>query len=121
MKSPSHGGDWRTVLISAVYSGLYDGPHATPKPSDEGPAFLGIHNITEDGRRNLSEIRHIAEEDFPRWNRRVTPREGDIVFTYEATLHRYALIPRGFAGCLGRRLALIRPNPEQVNNLFLLY
>ncbi|MCA1708465.1 MAG: hypothetical protein LC808_36370 [Actinobacteria bacterium] len=64
-------------------------------------------------------MRHIAEEDFARWTRRVTPRAGDVVFTYEATLHRYALIPKGFRGCLGRRLALIRPNPDVVLPRFL--
>jgi type I restriction enzyme S subunit len=100
---------------------LYDGPHATPKPADEGPVFLGIGNITEDGRLDLTQIRHIAEEDFPNWTKRVNPCQGDIVFTYEATLNRYALIPEGFRGCLGRRLALIRPNPEKVDRRFLFY
>src|SRR2546421_1243574 len=113
--------NWKRVPIENVYVALYDGPHATPKPSSEGPVFLGIKNVTEDGKLDLSEIRHIAEEDFPQWTRRVVPKPGDIVFTYEATLNRYAIIPRGFRGCLGRRLALIRPNPEMVDARFLFY
>ena len=51
----------------------------------------------------------------------MTPRPGDIVFTYEATLNRYAIIPEGFRGCLGRRLALIRPNPATVDTRYLFY
>src|SRR5437667_7204371 len=113
--------DWRRVLIESVYLGLYDGPHATPKPVSDGPVFLGIKNITEDGRLDLSEIRHIAEEDFSTWTRRILPSPGDIVFTYEATLNRYAIIPKGFRGCLGRRLGLIRPNPEEIDTKFLFY
>ena len=113
--------EWTRVPIEMVYSGLYDGPHATPKPTSEGPVFLGIKNITEDGRLDLSETRHISEKDFPKWTKRVQPRHGDIVFTYEATLNRYAIIPKGFRGCLGRRLALIRPNPEKVDTRFLFY
>lgn len=109
----------RRVPIKEVYDGLFDGPHATPAPSDEGPVFLGIGNVTEAGRLDLTSVRHIAEADFDRWTRRVTPSEGDIVFTYEATLNRYALIPKGFRGCLGRRLALIRANSETGRNLFL--
>lgn len=101
--------------------GIYDGPHATPKESDEGPVFLGIKNITEDGRLNFSEIRHVSENEFSRWTKRVTPEPGDVVFTYEATLHRYAIIPEGFRGCLGRRVALIRPNPVLADSRFLLY
>ncbi len=30
-------------------------------------------------------------------------------------------IPQGFRGCLGRRMAFIRPNPTKVDVLFLLY
>ncbi len=112
---------WPTVPIRKTYVGLFDGPHATPKPSDEGPVFLGIGNITEDGHLDLADVRHIAEDDYPTWTRRVTPQEGDIVFTYEATLNRYAIIPEGFRGCLGRRLALIRPNAEAVDTRFLYY
>lgn len=112
---------WRTVPISDLYEGLYDGPHATPKPATAGPVFLGIKNVTDDGRLDLDEIRHIAEEDFPTWTRRVSPQPGDLVFTYEATLNRYAMIPEGFRGCLGRRMALIRPNARIVDGRFLLY
>jgi type I restriction enzyme S subunit len=101
--------------------GIFDGPHATPKESDDGPVFLGIKNITEDGALDLSEIRHVSEEEFPKWTRRVTPQPGDVVFTYEATLHRYALIPEGFRGCLGRRVALVRPNPAEADSRYLLY
>jgi len=101
--------------------GIYDGPHATPSEASEGPVFLGIKNITEDGRLDFAEIRHVSENEFLKWTRRVTPQPGDVVLTYEATLHRYAVIPEGFHGCLGRRVALVRPNPSNADSKFLLY
>ena len=110
-----------TDAIKHFYDGLFDGPHATPKESISGPIFLGIKNITEDGHLDLSEIKHISEEEFPKWTKRVVPKEGDVVFVYEATLNRYALIPKNFRGCLGRRLALIRPNKEKLDSKFLYY
>lgn len=112
---------WPIAPIRAAYRGLFDGPHATPKPSDEGPVFLGIGNITEDGHLDLAQTKRISEDEFPRWTKRVLPQPGDIVFTYEATLNRYAIVPNGFRGCLGRRLALIRPNPAAVNTRWLHY
>ncbi|KAB7668944.1 restriction endonuclease subunit S [Bacillus sp. B1-b2] len=115
------GGKWKTVKLGDVIEGLYDGPHQTPKPSAEGPVFLGIKNLTPEGMIDLSEIRHISYDDFPRWTKRVTPNEGDIVFTYEATLNRYAIIPKGLECCLGRRVALIRPNPLLADNNYLYY
>lgn len=102
-----------------IYKGLFDGPHATPKPSDSGPIFLGIKNITEDGQLDLSTKRFISEEEYPKWTKRVIPVPGDIVFSYEATLHRYAVIPEGFRGCLGRRMALIRPDYTKVDKDYL--
>lgn len=113
--------EWKTVPIKELYEGLYDGPHATPKPFESGPIFLGIKNVTDDGRLDLAEIRHIAENDYSKWTRRVEPQPDDLVFTYEATLNRYAIIPKGFRGCLGRRMALIRPDPRKVDVRFLLY
>lgn len=111
----------RTYSVRDVSTGVYDGPHATPPPSDSGAIFLGIRNITEDGLLKLDNPRYISEEDLPKWTKRVTPREGDIVFSYEATLNLYAIIPEGFRGCLGRRMGLIRPNPEVVDGNFLYY
>jgi type I restriction enzyme, S subunit len=107
--------------IKNVSLGIYDGPHATPRESKEGPVFLGIKNVTPEGRLDFSEIKHVSEQDFPQWTRRVTPQVDDIVFSYEATLHRYAIIPEGFRGCLGRRMALVRPDKEKVNPRFLHY
>ncbi|WP_374601964.1 restriction endonuclease subunit S [Arenimonas sp.] len=107
--------------IKDVCLGIYDGPHATPKESDVGPVFLGIKNVTKDGRLDLSEIRHVSEQEFTQWTRRVVPRKDDIVFSYEATLHLYALIPEGFRGCLGRRMALVRPDTTKVVPRYLHY
>lgn len=106
---------WPKVSLKTIYKGFYDGPHATPAESNEGAIFLGIKNVTESGRLDLSEIRYIAEADLGKWTKRVIPQKDDIVFSYEATLHRYARIPEGFRGCLGRRMALIRVNPEIAN------
>ena len=107
--------------IQGVVHGIYDGPHATPPEADSGPVFLGIKNVTPEGRIDLSEIRHVSEEHYPKWTRRVTPQANDIVFSYEATLHRYAVVPEGFRGCLGRRMALLRPNTDRVIPRFLHY
>lgn len=109
------------IPIKEYAIGIFDGPHATPKPSDSGPVFLGIKNVTHDGRMDFSEIRHVSEAEFPKWTRRVQPQKDDIVFSYEATLHRYARIPEGFQGCLGRRMALVRPDPQKVYPRFLHY
>lgn len=103
---------WSVARIQDVVEGVYDGPHATPPEAKEGAVFLGIRNMTGTSL-DMSDIRHIAETDWEQWTRRVEPRAGDIVFSYEATLGYFALLPSGLRCCLGRRLALIRPLAER--------
>ena len=81
---------------------------------------MGISNFSN-GRLDLSNIRYISEDDLPQWTKRVTPKAHDIVFSYEATLNLYAIIPDGFYGCLGRRMALMRPDERKVDYRFLYY
>ena len=103
---------WQMRPISDVVEGVYDGPHATPPEADAGPVFLGIKNLTGTAL-DFNDIRHINEADWAKWTKRVTPQAGDIVFSYEATLGFFALIPPDLRCCLGRRLALIRPKSKQ--------
>jgi len=113
--------EWKEYRISDICTGIYEGPHATPKESQTGAIYLGIPAISEDGHIDFKSAKRIAEEDLPLWTKRVTPQKDDIVFTNEATLNLYALIPEGFHGCLGRRLGLVRPNKDIVNAKFLFY
>ncbi len=100
------GWEWKTV--SDFSEGIFDGPHATPPIAESGAVFLGLKNLTGT-QIDLSELRFISEADWPKWTKRITPATGDIVFTYEATIGAFALIPDGLRCCLGRRLALVRP------------
>ena len=111
---------WNKVPIKTICKGIYDGPHATPPESSSGAVFLGIPNFIN-GQLDLSNIRYISEQDLPKWTKRVTPQPNDIVFSYEATLNLYAIIPKGFWGCLGRRMALIRVDERQADYKFLYY
>jgi type I restriction enzyme S subunit len=103
---------WRPRRLRDLIAGLFDGPHATPPPATTGGIFLGIRNLPGT-RIDLSEVRYIAESDWTRWTRRVVPCEGDIVFTYEAAIGRFAVVPPNLQCCLGRRVALVRPSRRQ--------
>jgi type I restriction enzyme, S subunit len=99
---------------------LFDGPHATPTRRAEGPFFLNISSLKA-GRLDLAESDHVSEEDFVRWTKRVTPQPNDLLFSYETRIGEAALMPEGVRACLGRRMALLRPNPNIIDARFLLY
>ncbi|MEM7770816.1 MAG: restriction endonuclease subunit S, partial [Cyanobacteria bacterium P01_A01_bin.37] len=112
--------DWEEVRLKTLCQGIYDGPHATPKRLEKGPIFLGISSLNN-GSIDLSKSDHLSEEDFKKWTKRITPQENDLVFSYETRLGEAALIPTGLRCCLGRRMALMRPDLSKVNPQFLLY
>ncbi|MEU6831033.1 restriction endonuclease subunit S [Nocardia beijingensis] len=99
---------------------IFDGPHATPTRRTEGPFFLNISSLKA-GRLDLAESDRVSEEDFARWTKRVTPRPNDLLFSYETRIGEAALMPEGVRACLGRRMALLRPNPDIIDARFLLY
>ncbi len=110
-------GDWTTIGDIAE---VFDGPHATPKKIEEGPYFLSISSL-EQGKLDLSKSAHISEEQYIKWTKRVTPQEGDVLFSYETRLGEAALMPGGIKACLGRRMGLLRPNKEVVDPSYLLF
>ena len=112
-------GEWRERLLGEMAE-IFDGPHATPTKTDDGPVFLGISNLAR-GRLAMAETAHLSEEDYVRWTRRVEPRAGDIVFSYETRLGEAACIPPGLRCCLGRRMGLLRVREDEIDARFLLY
>ncbi len=110
---------WKTVQIGCV-ADIFDGPHATPNIVDSGAIFLGIDALDQ-GRINLKKTRCVTPEDYKKWTRRVTPQQGDVVFSYETRLGEAALIPEGLKCCLGRRMGLIRAKQPVLDPKFFLY
>ena len=99
---------------------MYDGPHATPTKTDQGPWYLSISSL-DNGRFDLSLSAHLSEEDYGGWTKRVTPQPGDTLFSYETRIGSVAHWPFGFPAALGRRMGLLRPRREVVDPRFLTY
>jgi type I restriction enzyme S subunit len=113
---------WSQVVVRDIAT-TFDGPHATPKSPKthtSGPVFLGISSL-QNGRLDLTQSGYLSDDDFKTWTRRVTPRPGDVVFSYETRLGEAALIPDGLKCALGRRLALMRPDTSKIDPRFLLF
>jgi type I restriction enzyme S subunit len=81
-------GDWIDRPLGEIAE-IFDGPHATPRKTTDGPIFLGISNLAR-GRLDLSNTEHLSEDDYKRWTRRVEPKPGDVVFSYETRLGAFS-------------------------------
>lgn len=107
-------------LTWADLGDTFDGPHATPQRVTSGPYFLNISSLSH-GRLDLAQSDHVSADEFTKWTRRVTPQADDLLFSYETRLGEAALMPDNVKACLGRRMALLRPNRDIVHPRFLLY
>ena len=110
----------RDYLKIRDFCEVFDGPHATPTKTDEGPFYLSISSLTR-GTLDLSKSAHLSEQEFQKWTKRVTPRKGDLLFSYETRLGEAALMPDGIKACLGRRMGILRPDTKKVLPEYLLY
>lgn len=108
---------WTTTTIGEI-ADVFDGPHATPKKTQFGPWYLSISSL-KDGRFDLSKSAHLSDEEFPRWTRRVEPRRGDTMFSYETRLGQAAFWDSLEPAALGRRMGLLRPRVSVVEPRFL--
>lgn len=120
-RGPAAGACSPVTLTVGDLGQVFDGPHATPTRQTTGTKyFLNISSLS-DGRLDLTRSDRVNDTDFVNWTRRVQPREGDLLFSYETRLGEAALMPTGIEACLGRRMALLRPNRAVVDPRFLLY
>ena len=73
------------------------------------------------GRILLDSVRYVSEETFFVWNRRATPRVGDVILTREAPVGEAGILETGDRVFLGQRLMLYRPHPSKMSPEFLLH
>ncbi len=99
---------------------VFDGPHATPTKTEDGPWYLSISSL-QSGRFDLAASAHLSEADFPRWTKRVSPQVGDTLFSYETRIGEAAYWNLDVRAALGRRMGLLRPKSDEINARFLSY
>ncbi|AMY26086.1 restriction endonuclease subunit S [Rhodococcoides fascians] len=111
--------EWVTFTLRDV-ADVFDGPHATPSKTDVGPWYLSISSLNS-GRFDLSRSSHLSDVDLPRWTKRVAPRPGDTLFSYETRLGEASYWDSDVPAALGRRMGLLRPKQGIVEPRYLTY
>lgn len=109
-----------TVKISDACSEIVDCPHSTPKWVDNGYLCLRTTNFKR-GFLDLGEPNYVSKETFIDRNRRLVPKEGDVLYSREGSILGIAcIVPKGIELCLGQRMMLLRASGK-LNNKFLMY
>lgn len=114
--------EWPVVCIKDVCESVIDCVNKTAPTVDHPTPYKMIRTTNvRDGWINLNEVRFVETEVFARWNRRATPRSGDVILTREAPLGEVGMLRGNDQVFLGQRLVLYRADPLQLDNRFLLY
>jgi len=72
--------------------------------------MLRTTNI-RNGEVDTSNVQYVEKDVFQRWNRRATPRDGDVILTREAPVGEAAVLRGNDRVFLGQRLMLYRVDP----------
>lgn len=112
---------WPRVGIAEVCDLIVDCVNRTAPvvPEQTGFKMIRTTNI-KDGTVSLKDVRHVTEETFRRWNRRATPRRGDLLLTREAPVGEAGILDSDDEVFLGQRIMLYRPDPSKVTQEYML-
>jgi type I restriction enzyme, S subunit len=110
---------WEVKNLDEVCNKITDGEHGTVKRTDSGRMYLMAKNI-RDGFIDFNETDYLTDEDHQKIYKRCNPEEGDLLLVcVGATIGRCSLVPKCDEFSLARSVALIKPNKELIQPLFL--
>lgn len=113
---------WPTASISDICEQIVDCVNRTA-PAVEGPTPFKMLRTTNirNGVIHLDPVKYVDQETFGRWNRRLPPRQGDVILTREAPVGEVGLVNFDDFVFLGQRLMLYRADPSIVTPAYLLH
>ena len=108
---------WCWATVEQVCEYIVDCLHSTPIFRESG--FLCIDtNCIKPGRIDFEKVRYVDEDTFIERNRRMKPKENDVMFSREEALLGVATrVPSNLEFCLGQRMMIFRLN-QSVNASF---
>lgn len=113
---------WPVVGIEKVCELIIDCVNRTAPIADEPTPYKMIRTTNvKSGKVNLSDVRFVTEDTFYRWNRRATPKRGDVLLTREAPVGETGILNSDDNVFLGQRLMLYRTNLKVMAPEYLLF
>ncbi len=116
---PSIPKEWEVGEIETCLEKLIDYRGKTPKKASSGIETLSAKSI-KNGRVDYSQVYFISEKTFAEWEKRGTPKLGDVLLTTEGPLGEVAQIDKERVA-LAQRLIVLRGKKNELDNTYLKY
>src|SRR5262245_35779768 len=106
--------EWGWQRLDALCLDIVDCPHSTPEIVEDGPYLMVRTSDILTGIFRAQEARRVSEATYRERVRRAEPRYGDLLYSREGTYFGLsAEVPPNTKVCLGQRMVLLRPDPQQ--------
>jgi len=106
--------------VGEVVSIVRDGPHVSPKYSEEsdGVPILSTRNIRP-FRLILDEVKYVSRETFALLTKRFKPQVGDVLLTKGGTTGYAKVVDFDWEFCIWVHVAALRPIQDKINPKYL--
>ena len=109
---------WVWCRLLDICETIVDCPHSTPKYLASETNYYGIDTNCINEKGEIIRLRSLSKESYIDRNRRLIPKENDIVYSREGSIGLAAFIPPAKNICLGQRVMLFRPQTA-INHKYL--
>ena len=106
----------KTVKLSEV-SAVVDSLHKSPQYSEFGFPMVRVTDVKR-GYLDVSGCNYVSEDVFKEFNRKYTPKSGDIIMTRVGTYGVSALVGECGSFCLGQNTVVIEPKKIESRLLY---
>lgn len=114
--------EWEVVQISKLCSGVVDCVNKTAPVVDFKTPYKMIRTTNvRHGRVDTENVRHVTQETYETWTRRLQPENGDLIFTREAPVGECGVLEDSRGVFLGQRTMMFRANEQLTSSRFLMY
>ena len=110
---------WKKSLLKDVSQGITDGDHLPPPKEAKGIPFITISNITDQQKIDFSSTFFVSQKYYNSLAVIRKAQYGDILYTVTGSYGIPVLIDFNKQFCFQRHIAIIRPNIELIDPLFL--
>lgn len=117
----SYSENFNVQPLGIVCKKITDGEHGTVKRLNSGKLYLMARNVTKGGSLDLSDVSYVSQDDHDRIYKRCGAEENDLLLVcVGATIGKATLVPKMDSFSLARSVALIKPDFEVLEPVFLL-
>lgn len=113
---------WEVLKLGSACRHITDGDHMPPPKSEDGIPFITISNIDKDYREiDFSDTFFVPQQYFDCLKEERKAREGDLLYTVTGSYGIPVIVKGKRPFCFQRHIALLRPNNEILQTVFLCY